>query len=488
VLSARFRRLLRYARNDIGVMLMTKRLFILGILLLGAYVSYVLSLKDPRFHDGSFQRTFIITFVLYACAVWLILQRQQPSTTRQIVLIFVFGIAFRAILVFSQPALSSDMYRYVWDGRVQANGINPYLYPPSAPEVAHLRDQNIWPSINRKDAVTVYPAGAELAYAILWRLRLDNVHWFQIVMATGDLLAGALLVALLRALGQNPLAVLIYLWSPLVIVETAHSAHVDGLVLPLLVGAWLARVKGRDGVTGLLLGMATAIKLYPILLLPVLWRVRDAEGKFRPSISTTLAFLAASLISYLPYLSIGAGVIGFLPSYLKEQSNPGLAFVIGLLAEQVGVNPEQVILILLSMTLVIIYLIFFLRLQGDGINIIRRCVWPIGAFTLLTQNLFPWYMLWLIPLLAIFLPIRSSHTQTFLAGFPVNSWMGWWLFCCLVSISYPFFVPSGNLVLRVLTSLIQFIPLYMFLIHDFFRWLGRRRQLQPNLISNREAI
>jgi alpha-1,6-mannosyltransferase len=478
---------LRVWRTNDTNMLMTKRLFIIGFLLLGAYLSYALSLEDPRFHDGSFERTFVITFVLYACAVWLILQRKHDSTIRQIILVFVFGIAFRGVLIFSQPELSSDMYRYVWDGRVQANRINPYLYPPSAPEVAHLRDQAIWPSINRKEAVTVYPAGAELAYAALWRIWPNNVHWFQAVMAAGDVLAGALLVVLLRALGQDPLIVLIYLWSPLVIVETAHSAHVDGLVLPLLVGAWLSRVKGRDGLTGLLLGAATAVKLYPILLLPVLWRVRDAEGKFRPSISTPLAFLAAFLILYLPYLSVGTGVIGFLPSYLKEQSNPGLAFLIGLLAKAMGGSPERVILLLISITLVIIYLFFFLRPPIDDMTAIRRCIWPIGAYTLLTQNLFPWYMLWLLPLLTLFLPASAFHTQTSLGGFPINSWTGWWLFCCLISISYPFFVPSGNLILRVLTSLIQYIPLYMFLMHDLFRWLARRRPWQPSLISNRNG-
>jgi hypothetical protein len=123
-----------------------------------------------------------------------------------------------------------------------------------------------------------------------------------------------------------------------------------------------------------------------------------------------------------------------------------------------------------------------MRPQADGMTSVRRSIWPIGAFTLLTQNLFPWYMLWLVPLLAIFLVASSSNAQTSLAGFPVNGWMGWWLFCCLVSISYPFFVPSGNLILRVLTSLIQFIPLYTFLIHDFYHWLSKRRQLQANLI------
>lgn len=468
---------------------MTKRLFVLGILLLGVYVSYVLSLHNPRVHDGSFEQTFFLSFVLYAYAVWLILQSQQLSTTRQIMLIFAFGITFRAVLVFSHPDLSSDMYRYVWDGRVQANGINPYLYPPDAPEVVHLRDETIWPLINRKGAVTVYPAGAELAYAALWRIWPDNIHWFQTVMAAGDLLAGTVLVALLRALRQNPLTVLIYLWSPLVIVETAHSAHVDGLVLPLLVGAWLSRVKGRDGLTGLLLGVATALKLYPILLLPILWRAHDAQGRFRPALSTPLAFLAGFLIPYLPYLSARAGVIGYLPNYFQEQSNPGLAFFISLLAKKMGGNPEQVILFLLFVTLVVIYFaLFYLRPPANSMSTIRLCIWPIGAFTLLTQNLFPWYMLWLVPLLAIFLPASASSARTSVGGFPVSSWTGWWLFCCLISLSYPFFVPQGMLILRVLVSLIQFVPLYVFLIYDFLRWLWKRRQSQPDLISNREAI
>ena len=114
-----------------------------------------------------------------------------------------------------------------------------------------------------KTHVTVYPPGAELVFAALWRIRPDSVRWLQIVMAAADVLAGALLAVLLRALGQPVQRVLIYLWSPLVIFETAHSAHVDALVLPLLVGAWLMRVKGRDGWTGALLGAATALKLYP---------------------------------------------------------------------------------------------------------------------------------------------------------------------------------------------------------------------------------
>ena len=121
---------------------------------------------------------------------------------------------------------------------MQAQGISPYRYPPNAPELAHLRDKEIYPFINRKQAVTVYPPAAESAYALLWRIVPDNVRWFQSIMALSGWFAGLLLAGLLRDLNLPPARALIYVWSPLLAYETAHAAHVDGLVLPLLVGAY----------------------------------------------------------------------------------------------------------------------------------------------------------------------------------------------------------------------------------------------------------
>jgi hypothetical protein len=448
----------------------TKRLALLGFLLLFPY-AYALGLRDLRKHTVEFVWAFILAFGVYALAVWWVLQEKSgATTTTQLALIFAFGIAFRAILVFSQPKLSDDMYRYVWNGRVQANDINPYLYAPDAPELTRLRDHAIWRLINRKSAVTVYPAGAELAYAAIWRIWPDNVRWFQVVMAGGDLLAGALLAALLRALGRSPMAVLIYLWSPLVIFETAHSAHVDGLVLPLLVGAWYARLKGRDATTGLLLGGAAALKLYPALLLPVLWRGRDGEGSLRPALALPLAFMAGFLLPYLPYLSAGSGVIGYLPNYLKEKFNPGLAYFISEWVKQAGGSPAQVLLALLLVVLAVIFGICILRPPIDGESAIKRCIWPIGTFTLLTQNLFPWYLLWLVPLLAIALPASTRMHQSRLGQLPLNSWGGWWLFSGLVALSYTFFIAWKPM---VWASWAQFLPLYAFLLFDLARWLNK---------------
>lgn len=464
--------------------ILTKRLAGIGVLLLIPY-GFALSLKDLREHTVGFEWVFLGAFGLYALAVWLVLRNRQMITKGQIILVFAFAIVFRTILVFSQPRLSDDMYRYVWDGRVQANQINPYLFPPDARELVRLRDGKIWAFVNRKSVVTVYPAGAELAYAAIWRIWPDNVHWYQAVMTAGDLLAGVLLLFLLRDLGRSQLAVLIYLWSPLVIFESAHSAHIDGLVLPFLVGAWLAHTRKRDGLTGSLLGAATGLKLYPVLLLPILWRLRDSQGRFRPAFATPLAFLAGFVFPYLPYLSAGTRVIGFLPDYFKEQFNPGLMAILDEGVRRAGGKPELVAILLLAAALIAIYAVSFLRPNQARGSAIRRCIWPIGAFTLLTRNLFPWYMLWLVPLVAVFLAPGERLEQAGSGRPPLNSWTGWWLFTGLVALSYTFFIDWKPV---PLAAWIEFLPLYGFLLFDLGRWLLQRGIIGFNRFPDTETI
>ncbi len=439
----------------------------LGLVSLVPYL-YALQLQDLRQHTVEFEFAFFTAFGLYVLATLLVLRDHAPVTGRELFLLFAFAIVFRVVLVLNPPTLSDDMYRYVWDGRVQAQDISPYAYPPDAPRLASLRDNAIYPRINRPGAVTVYPAGAELAYAAIWRIVPDDVRWFQIVMAGGDLLAGVLLLFLLRALHRPERLVLIYLWSPLVIFETAHAAHIDGLVVPLLVGAWLARVKGRDGWVGTLLGVAASFKLYPALLLPALWRWRDDQGRWRPAWQMPLAFAAAFALPYLPYLLQGSGVVGFLPEYFDERFNMGLAGLIThylgqppdplfyKIAEISGGNFQHVTNALLLVSLVLTGLALILRAARgvSGERAVRRCIWIIGAFTLFTQNLFPWYMLWLAPLLALFL-------QPGRLGLKLNAWTGWFLFSGLVVLAYTFFIvwkPVGWV------PWVEFVPLYIFLL------------------------
>ena len=431
-------------------------LLLLGFLLIATYVlAYML--RDLRENTVAFEYLFFVAFVLYGIACFHILGSRNEDPR---LLYWVFGLAAvtHAILTLTRPTLSDDMYRYVWNGRVQAQGISPYRYPPNAPELAHLRDEEIYPLINRKEAVTVYPPAAESAYALLWRILPDNVRWFQSIMAFSGLFAGLLLVGLLRDLNLPPARALIYLWSPLLAYETAHSAHVDGLVLPLLVGALWARARESDGWVGVLLGTATAMKFYPALLLPFLWRPGNPKGRWL----MPLAFVVTIGAFYLPYLlTSGSSVLGFLPSYFRETFNisplvSSLRNILGLIGWH---SPNRITLIAISM-IAILACWAILKPAPNAEAAIRRCVLPIGIITLLSQNLFSWYMLWLLPLVAIF--IEPSGKRFGILALPrLNAWTGWWLFCGLVGLSYTFFIQWKPVPLAIQ---FEFIPLYLFLV------------------------
>ncbi|MEJ2560130.1 MAG: hypothetical protein P8186_28740, partial [Anaerolineae bacterium] len=198
---------------------MAKRiLFGLGLLSLLPYV-VAWRLGDLRRYTIGFEVAYFAAFALYA-GVTLLALRLRDFSSRDLALGFALALVMQGFLIFTPPTLSDDMYRYVWEGRVQAQGISPYRYPPEAPELAPLRDEAVWDFINRKGDVTVYPPAAEMVYAGLWRIRPDSVRWFQVVMALGGLLGAGLLVGLLRALGLSPARALIYLWAPLLAFET----------------------------------------------------------------------------------------------------------------------------------------------------------------------------------------------------------------------------------------------------------------------------
>jgi hypothetical protein len=424
-------------------------------------LAYTLSLASLRRYTLQFVAAYAVAFLLYAAAT-LVALRLRSLTRPALVGVFVLAAAMMALLVFTRPTLSDDMYRYVWDGRVQAAGISPYRYPPAAPELQALRDDAVWRTVNRKTSFTIYPPAAQVAFAGLWRIVPDSVRWFQTAMALGALLAGGLLLGLLRDLGRSPARVVIYLWAPLLLFETAHSAHVDALVLPLLVGAWWARVRNKDALVGVLLGVATAVKLYPALLLPALWRPTDRRGRW----TLPAAFALTVVACYAPFvLRDGRQVLGFLPVYFNERFNLGLAALLIPQLKAWGIDPDLGILALTLAVLAALGLWMILRPAADGETALRRSIWLIGAFTLLTQNLFSWYMLWALPLAAIF--VQPGR----LLGLRADAWTGWWLFCGLVALSYTVFITGRP---QPWAAWAQYLPLYTLLLVDAARRLRQR--------------
>src|SRR6185503_19893636 len=181
---------------------------------------------------------------IYLIAAWIVV-RSRPSNSTLLIVI-AFAVLFRLSILFAPPYLSDDIYRYVWDGRVQAAGINPYRYIPAAPELAHLRDETIYPKINRKDwAHTIYPPVAQVVFFLTTRIS-ESVTWMKATMILFELVTFWAVAQLLALLGRPRQLLLMYAWHPLVVWEFAGSGHVDAMAIAFIALAFFAWQRKSD--------------------------------------------------------------------------------------------------------------------------------------------------------------------------------------------------------------------------------------------------
>jgi alpha-1,6-mannosyltransferase len=437
------------------------RFWIVGVGILSLAV-YLGALNYGAFRPDRIEPFFPMfgtAFLLYAVGCQTILAL-HASSKQILILTFVMAALFNLILLPSAPTLSDDMYRYIWDGRVQASGINPYRYPSNAAELAGLRDSAIWKHMNRIDAVTVYPPGAEAVFALLWRVFPDRIVAFKLAMVLAALIAGWLLTRLLIALGERPERVIIFLWSPLLVFEVAHAGHVDALFLPLIVGAMLVRAIAptdrvstrHEALIGLLLGAATLVKLYPAILLVPLWSVRD-NGQVRTlRLALPITMAATIAAGYVLYSAPGIDTLGFLRTYSHEFFN--IAPIPAAMIQWAVQNhiafyvPVNVVMPVLVALVSVWFLIFPARSAREAI---LRCAWPIGIYLVISQNLFSWYVLGMLPLISI-----SLQPGRWL-GWTLNPAFAWWLFSGLVILSYTLFITGYA---QDWAAYVQFLPLY----------------------------
>jgi hypothetical protein len=170
-------------------------------------------------------------FGVYLLAVAAVTRR--PSGDRiPVATILGFGLLLRLAVLPTPILLSPDPYRYLWDGRVQRSGINPYRHAPADEALRPLRDADVYPHINRPHEVTVYPPGAEAVFALVATVAPDSLLGWRLAVLACDVATEILVLGLLRRLHVPASAVLIYAWAPLAVVEGVQAGHVDFVMLP----------------------------------------------------------------------------------------------------------------------------------------------------------------------------------------------------------------------------------------------------------------
>jgi len=339
-----------------------------------------------------FAGTLGIHTALYVAAVWLALRRGCAGALGLILLV---AIGLRGIALTAPVNLTTDILRYVWDGRIQLAGFSPYLYVPADPALAEFRGWEYYGSINQKDtSVTIYPPVAEMIFAVSARL-FDSIDGMRLVMTAFDLVTIAAIIAWLRADGLPDSRVLIYAWHPLPVWEFASSGHIDSAATALLTLAIVAAVRGRQGWAGAALGAAVLTKYFPIVLAPALWR---RFGWRMPA-----AFVATVAALYIPYwYGAGSRVIGFLFSHLDNEGyGAGFGFHVVWVLRDFGLadipGRHYTAVALAVMGGLGLWALVARRteeIRADHLVVLA------AAFIWLTSPHYPWYFGWMMPLLA----------------------------------------------------------------------------------------
>lgn len=313
--------------------------------------------------------------------------------------IWAAALLFRILAWQAEPRLSEDLYRYRWQGMLQAAGGDPYTSRPEEARWESLRDST-YPSVNRKDFASVYGPVLELLYvgaywAVSWATPDPDrqVRLFRLPFALFDLGVGAALCGLLGALGLARERVLVYLWNPLAVIEFWTQGHNDSLaVLAVVLAVWAA-TRDRWAWAFAALGFAVAVKFWPVVLVPF-FLLQRCGGRWVFRWRSAFAAPAVILLAGAPYwetLSQAGEVLeGFVGGWRNNDS------LFGLIWEQVDRDYDratEVVRLLLPAALA--------GLWALQLRLTRSALWAPVLVLAFAANCFPWYLTWFLPLLAV---------------------------------------------------------------------------------------
>ena len=358
------------------------RLYGLGAILLAALT--LCSRKLSSVGELSFIIPLAVAGVAYLLAVRELFY--APGFPRRVIVIaLVLAALWHIPFLVRSPGSDDDVHRYIWDGRVQRLGYNPYVVVPSDPAFASLHTPETR-TLNNPEVPSPYPAGAQLFFRAVTSIH-ESIFALKVALVVCDLAIVLVLLDVLRCTRQGAHWVLAYAWNPL-LATAAGSGHIDILGALLLLVSVAALLRRWRAVAALAFGLAVSVKFLPIVLLPLYWkrvRIRDAA----------LAAIAVGLL-YVPFLNHGRIPIGSLGTYAHSFrfNDPVFATLERVAAPGLAVG----LAVLVGFLTAIWMRTKFAALSPEAF------AWPMAASLLCAPVVYPWYLLWLLPFL------RSAST------------------------------------------------------------------------------
>ncbi|NCO34258.1 MAG: hypothetical protein GW893_10415 [Armatimonadetes bacterium] len=321
--------------------------------------------------------------------------------------VILWAILMRLPAIGHAPSLTTDYHRYLWDGRIQQHGINPFQLSPLAPSLRPLRDNN-WEGINFKRVSTIYPPTSQFVFHAAGRL--GGREAMRLLFLGFEMLAWFGIVALLRRRKEPEVYLVWFAWCPLVVLEVAFNLHQDIIGVGFLLTALTT-----DGVAcGALLALSILAKGYSLTLLPLVAGRREKRLLF--SLGLT------ALLTLLPFGAAGARMFRGLKEYLELWRGHGTVFpaLVELCAHWTA-HPERVVVPVVLLAL-LVSLAFIRRRVIPAAGLPVGCGAAMGVLILLSPVVYPWYLLWVVA----FLPFTRS--------------VPWAAFSCTILLAYTWFL------------------------------------------------
>ncbi|HET7152690.1 MAG TPA: hypothetical protein VFJ29_02920 [Candidatus Kapabacteria bacterium] len=361
------------------------------------------------------------------------------DNTKAISLAIFLAVAFRLSLVALAPSLSDDLYRYAWDGRLLANGYNPYRYTPADTTLTQFHD-DLYDHIAYKDYYSIYPpiteaglgvsayaakiffSGSSTATYILWKLLL-------IAAEIGTML---LLLRLLLRFGKPAKYLLLYAWHPLTVIEFGGQGHSDALMIFFFMAALYACTAEKMRSSAAYLGAAIASRGIPIIFIPAFMRHIKLRG--------VLVAVLIPMLLFLPFFSFNVykGIL-FSTSQMAQifTFNSFGYWTVRACFEQVRAwDQEKYIPLILALLFIAGLAILAYRSRRNGIRMLPKDMLNICTlFVLVMLNMHPWYFTWGLSLVPL-----------------VTSW-GWLWLTFIANFTYLHYTPNSDMTLLTVAAI-----------------------------------
>jgi hypothetical protein len=371
-------------------------LLLLGLLLLAA-VAAIAALGDLRVRTGALLALWALAHAAYLAAAWVVTRPAgQPGESvprsgappRFTPLWIVIGVALlaRLFLIPSQPTLSEDLYRYLWDGHLVARGVNPYLHAPEDPSLARFHGQ-LLELLNHREVPTIYPPAAQLFFGAVARIE-PSPRVFKLAMLPFEAALWIALLFLLRRRGLAGERLLLFAWNPLVVIESYGSGHLDLMTAAFLVLALAMSEAKRAASAGVAFAVALLTKYTPLLLVPYLVRTR--------AVVLLGVAAAVSALLYIPFVDAGASLWTGLATYAAHWEFNGSLYAI---LRAAGATEKGSRLILAAVLAVAALWISLRARSSTG-----AALGLYTAYLLASPTVYPWY---LVPVAAL-LPLHPN--------------------------------------------------------------------------------